>query len=68
MTRRALNLGDSTPRRNVDDPRELGDPTKLVLVEPAEKRHSLQMSDPRIAAGLRRSGACRLCLIGLIEG
>src|SRR6185436_4988304 len=46
---RLSNLRDDSPHRSLDDPRELGDSTKLVLVEPAEERNSLEMSYPRIA-------------------
>jgi hypothetical protein len=41
----------TVPRGGLVDPRQLGDPMKLVLVEPAEERDSLQVSDPRIGEG-----------------
>ena len=62
------NLRDDLPGRRLDDPRELGDSTKLVFVEPAEERNSLQVSYPRIAGGPGRASVCRLCFVRIMEG
>src|SRR5688572_28977716 len=63
---RVSYLRDDSSHRSLDDPRELGDSTKLVLVEPAEERNSLQMPSLRIAGGLDGAGLHRLCLV--LEG
>ena len=44
-----------------------GDPAKLVLVEPAEERNSLQMSESRIVGGHGRVSGGLLCLVGIME-
>ena len=63
------DLRDNRPRGRLDDPRELGDPAKLVLVEPAEERHALQMPQLRIAGRLGRAGECRrLDLDRIVKG
>jgi hypothetical protein len=46
----------------------LGDPAKLVLVEPAEERNALQMADSRIVGGRRRASAGLFCLVRIMEG
>ena len=62
------DVADNSPHRSLDDPREFGDSTKLVLVEPAEERNSLQMSSLRIAGGLGLASVCLLCLVRIMEG
>jgi hypothetical protein len=49
------NLSDNSSSRSIDDPRVFGDPPKLVLVEPAEERNSLQMPWLRIVGRLGRA-------------
>jgi len=65
---RVANARDHGPLRHLDDLGELGDPSQLVLVEPAEQRHPLQMPSLRVAGKHRLARVGHVRLFRIMKG